>query len=51
MSNFQHPGEFIKTAASGVKDLATAIKANYNGGYSAVVGYLTADPIQPKLAK
>ncbi|QSI34049.1 DUF839 domain-containing protein [Variovorax sp. RKNM96] len=51
MSNFQHPGEFIKTAASGVKDLAPAIKANYNDAFSAAVGYLTADPIQPKLSK
>ena len=51
MSNFQHPGEFIKTASSDVKKLETLIKQNYNQGYSAVVGYLTADPAQPKLSK
>ncbi|MGF6350401.1 PhoX family protein [Variovorax sp. W2I14] len=52
MSNFQHPGEFIKTAAADVKStLGPLVKANYNQGFSAVVGYLTADPIQPKLAK
>jgi secreted PhoX family phosphatase len=44
MSNFQHAGEKVK---SGV--LKDRIDANYNGGYSAAVGYLTADRVQPRL--
>jgi len=52
MSNFQHAGEFIKTATTEVKNaLGPLVKANYNDAFSAAVGYLTADPIQPKLAK
>jgi secreted PhoX family phosphatase len=52
MSNFQHPGEFTGGTVQAVKDaIGGLIKANYNQGYSAVVGYITADPIQPKLAK
>jgi secreted PhoX family phosphatase len=52
MSNFQHPGEFTGGTVQAVKDaIGGLIKANYNQGYSAVVGYITADPIQPKLSK
>jgi uncharacterized protein len=52
MSNFQHAGEFIGTTVQGVKDaVGPLIKTNYKDGFSAVVGYLTADPIQPKLRK
>ena len=45
MSNFQHPGEKVKAGA-----LKAKIDANYNDGYSAAVGYLTADRVQPRLA-
>jgi secreted PhoX family phosphatase len=45
MSNFQHPGE--KVASRGA--LKAQIDTNYRGGYSAAVGYLTADPLQPRL--
>jgi len=60
MSNFQHPGDWgtgpSKTPADGLHGkvyttLDPLIKSNYKDGFSAVVGYLTADPIQPKLAK
>ncbi|HEX2604822.1 MAG TPA: alkaline phosphatase PhoX [Oxalicibacterium sp.] len=44
MSNFQHAGEKLK--AGPLKD---KIDANYNDGYSAAVGYLTADRVQPRL--
>jgi hypothetical protein len=37
---------------SKVKDkLDPLIKANYNDRFSAAVGYLTADPTQPRLSK
>jgi len=44
MSNFQHAGEKV-----GPGELRSRIDANYNGGYSAAVGYLTATPMQPRL--
>jgi len=44
MSNFQHAGEKVKDSV-----LKSKIDANYRGGYSAAVGYLTADPLQPRL--
>ncbi|NHC03660.1 DUF839 domain-containing protein [Acinetobacter sp. 187] len=46
MSNFQHPGD-----AKDIGGLKAATLANYNGGYSASVGYITADPIAPSLIK
>lgn len=55
MSNFQHAGE--GTAAAAIADttlrsnIVTTIDANYGDKYQAAVGYLTADPIQPKLSK
>jgi hypothetical protein len=49
MSNFQHAGDGISTAVKATVE--PLVFANYANGYSAAVGYLTADPIQPKLAK
>lgn len=46
MSNFQHAGDM----SSLPNDLRAATLANYNGGYSASVGYITAD-IMPSMSK
>jgi hypothetical protein len=55
MSNFQHPGDWDTSASDfhgKVKGtLDSLVRANYRDRFSAAVGYLTADPIQPKLAK
>ncbi|RQO39919.1 alkaline phosphatase [Variovorax sp. KBW07] len=60
MSNFQHPGDWgtgpSKTAADGLHGkvyttLDPLVRANYKDRFAAAVGYLTADPIQPKLSK
>lgn len=54
MSNFQHPGEGTAAALPNGQpktDVLNALSTNYASGYSAAVGYLTADPIQPKLSK
>ncbi|MFJ7567922.1 PhoX family protein [Herminiimonas sp. NPDC097707] len=52
MSNFQHAGDWSGKLHSKVKNtLDPLIKANYNDRFSAAVGYLTADPAQPKLSK
>ena len=48
MSNFQHAGD-AKDPTGG--DLKSATLQNYNGGYSATVGYITADPIAPSTVK
>ena len=54
MSNFQHPGEGTAKADITDKrlraDVVTAIDQNYGNKYQAAVGYLTADPLQPKLS-
>jgi uncharacterized protein len=47
MSNFQHAGDMSSLSA----DLKAATLANYNNGYSASVGYITADPIAPSVTK
>ncbi|WP_353143860.1 PhoX family protein [Acinetobacter pragensis] len=47
MSNFQHAGDMSSLSA----DLKAATLANYNNGYSASVGYITADPIAPSVLK
>lgn len=47
MSNFQHPGDNDKLPA----ELKAQVLANYNQGYSASVGYLTADRIMPSVEK
>ena len=46
MSNFQHAGD-MKSLST---DLKAATLANYNNGYSASVGYLTAD-LMPSIEK
>ena len=60
MSNFQHAGDWgtgaSKTPADGLHSkvytkLEPLIRANYKERYAAAVGYLTADPVQPKLSK
>lgn len=45
MSNFQHPGD----SSSVPDDVKALINQNYNNGYSANVGYITADPIAPSV--
>ncbi|MDM0115305.1 DUF839 domain-containing protein [Variovorax sp. J22R133] len=49
MSNFQHPGDWSSLHAKVQATLDPLVRANYNNRYSAAVGYLTADPIQPSL--
>ena len=51
MSNFQHPGDWGGIHAKVQATLDPLVRKNYNDRFSAAVGYLTADPIQPKLAK
>jgi hypothetical protein len=52
MSNFQHAGDWGTIHDKVVKGkLDKLVRDNYNDRYSAAVGYLTADPIQIKLAK
>lgn len=46
MSNFQHAGDMSSLSA----DLKAATLANYNNGYAASVGYITAD-IMPSATK
>ncbi|MCH4246935.1 MAG: DUF839 domain-containing protein [Acinetobacter populi] len=49
MSNFQHPGDWggIHNVVKGTLD--PLINANYNDGYAASVGYITADSIEISL--
>lgn len=47
MSNFQHAGDMSSLSA----ELRAATLANYNNGFSASVGYITADPIAPSVQK
>ena len=47
MSNFQHPGDSSKLT----DELKATVLENYNDGYSACVGYITADPIAPSIEK
>jgi secreted PhoX family phosphatase len=47
MSNFQHAGD-MKSLST---ELKAATLANYNNGFSASVGYLTADLIMPSVQK
>jgi hypothetical protein len=46
MSNFQHPGDSSKIPA----DVKTAVLNNYSNGFSACVGYITAD-VLPSVEK
>ena len=46
MSNFQHPGEFVKAIPAEVKTaLDPLVRANYKDRYGAAVGYLTGLPV------
>lgn len=47
MSNFQHAGDSSNLSA----ELKAATLANYNQGFSASVGYITADPVAPSVIK
>ncbi|GER19625.1 PhoX family protein [Variovorax boronicumulans] len=51
MSNFQHAGDWGGIHSKVQATLDPLVRKNYNDRYSAAVGYLTADPIQIKLAK
>lgn len=51
MSNFQHPGDWGSIHNVVKATLDPLLKANYKDKFGAAVGYLTADPIQPKLSK
>ncbi|WP_293778855.1 alkaline phosphatase PhoX [uncultured Oxalicibacterium sp.] len=52
MSNFQHPGDWSDKLHGKVKaQLDPLIKANYGDRFSAAIGYLTAEPVQPSLMK
>jgi len=51
MSNFQHAGDWGTIHSKVQATLDPLVRKNYNDRYSAAVGYLTADPIQPKLSK
>ncbi len=51
MSNFQHAGDWGGIHSKVQSTLDPLVRANYKDRYAAAVGYLTADPVQPKLAK
>ncbi|MAK31474.1 alkaline phosphatase PhoX [Acinetobacter sp.] len=51
MSNFQHAGDWESIHSNVKGTLQSYINANYNNGYAAAVGYLTADPIAPSMVK
>ena len=51
MSNFQHAGDWSSLHAKVQATLDPLMRANYKDRFGAAVGYLTADPIQPKLSK
>jgi len=51
MSNFQHAGDWSSLHAKVQATLDPLVRANYKDRFAAAVGYLTADPIQPKLSK
>lgn len=51
MSNFQHAGDWGAIHGVVKATLDPLINANYKSKFGAAVGYLTAEPAQPKLAK
>jgi uncharacterized protein len=51
MSNFQHAGDWGAIHGNVKATLEPLISANYKNKFGAAVGYLTADPKQPALAK
>ena len=48
MSNFQHAGDM---GGQEFNDLRAATLSNFNKGYAASVGYITADPIAPSIVQ
>ena len=51
MSNFQHAGDWGAIHSNVKATLEPLINANYKNKFGSAVGYLTADPKQPALAK
>ena len=51
MSNFQHAGDWGSIHGNVKATLDPLINANYKNKFGAAVGYLTAEPTQPKLSK
>jgi secreted PhoX family phosphatase len=51
MSNFQHAGEWLPIHNTVKPTLDPLVRANYKNNFGAAVGYLTADPIQPRLGR
>jgi secreted PhoX family phosphatase len=51
MSNFQHAGDWGAIHGNVKATLEPLINANYKNKFGSAVGYLTADPKQPALAK
>ena len=51
MSNFQHAGDWGSIHGNVKATLDSLINANYKNKFGAAVGYLTAEPTQPKLSK
>ena len=51
MSNFQHAGDWGAIHGTVQPTLDPLVRANYKDRFSAAVGYLTADPMQPRLTK
>ncbi|AXY59069.1 PhoX family protein [Acinetobacter sp. WCHAc010052] len=51
MSNFQHAGDWGGIHNIVKSQLTPLINENYNDGYAASVGYITADPIAPSVQK
>ncbi|MES3000122.1 MAG: alkaline phosphatase PhoX [Pseudomonadota bacterium] len=51
MSNFQHAGDWGGIHSIVQPTLDPLVRANYKDRFGAAVGYLTADPVQPSLAK
>lgn len=49
MSNFQHAGDWGSIHGVIREQLTPIINQEYNDGYAASVGYITADPIMPSL--
>jgi hypothetical protein len=50
MSNFQHAGDWGGIHSIVKPTLDPLVRANYKNNFGAAVGYLTADPIQPRLS-
>jgi secreted PhoX family phosphatase len=51
MSNFQHAGDWGAIHSVVQPTLDPLVRANYKDRFGAAVGYLTADPMQPSLAR